>query len=128
MCPPGIPHFRQVSFLGIAPNAPPHLSKIAATSRLNPGSRSLESVSSSTTCRISSIPVKVNWWISMVRGFRIDNPKFFDSGPCVLLLLVYQIQAASLWRKNLNDKLRRTLRSFLGQISSRSFRTIIISG
>src|SRR6516225_2721164 len=48
-------------------------------------------------------------------GFRIDNPKFFDSGTCVLLLLVYQIQAASLWRKNLNHKLRRTLRSFLGQ-------------
>ena len=48
-------------------------------------------------------------------GFGIDNPEFFDSGTCVLLLLVYQIEAAGLWRKNLSDKLRRTLRSFLGQ-------------
>src|ERR1700738_3753630 len=47
--------------------------------------------------------------------FRIDDPEFFDSGTRILLLLVRQIQAAGLWRKNLNDKVGCTLRSFLGQ-------------
>ena len=36
---------------------------------------------------------------------------------CILLLLVYQIQAAGLWRENLNDKVWCTLRSCLGQNS-----------
>src|SRR5208282_891430 len=49
--------------------------------------------------------------------FRIDDPEFLDSGTCILLLLVYQIQAAGLWRENLNDKVGCTLRSCLGQNS-----------
>jgi hypothetical protein len=47
--------------------------------------------------------------------FRIDHPELLDSGTGIFLLLIYQIKAAGLRRKNLHDKVRRTLRSFLGQ-------------